>query len=257
MFDEDLRRWSSDVQLRYFSAFHSSAFPLVRVQRHCGCRMTGALAFQDPRDVSDLKTLVSRARAAYDGAVRLQASGSTLALWVCSMRPRLLGEGTPTVLGLRTVALGQPAELDRTVSLASMADRLARLGPDDTELPVPEVTQREAWASISPPREAWLPVSSIPAGELIDEAQRGIAEIAQILPSSPGALLVNNARATVWGRPSSLLPALPAGAAFAGVALGFWRPEDRIEVFNHGRWHRLSAPLGHVLIRSGASLDEA
>lgn len=213
--------------------------------------MSLSLSFPDPYDIADLKTFVSRARAADDGVVRLQANGGTLALSVCLLRPRLLGENTPTVLGLRTVALASPTELDRTVSLAAVADRLARLGAQETELPVPDVTRSEAWASDSAPRSGWIPCGDVAADRLIEEAQRGVSEIARLLPAVPGALWVNNVRARVWGSASVLLPDLPRGAAFAGLTLGFWRPGQSVGAFVADRWQRLSAPAGHVLVRSG------
>ena len=79
-------------------------------------------------------------------------SGPVLAAYVCVLRPRLLGESTPTILGLRTMALAQPADTDVTVPLSAVLDRLARAGEDDVELPVPPVTVTESWAGIGAPR---------------------------------------------------------------------------------------------------------
>lgn len=216
--------------------------------------MSESLRFAEDAVLADLRTFVTRARAADDGAIRLQAHGSVVAAWVCSMRPRLLGEGTPTVLGLRTMALAEPAELDVTVSLASITDRLARLGAHERELAIPPMDVKEAWASVSPPRSGWQVEEKVPSGRLIEAAKNGVREIAQIIPASPGALIVNNARAAVWGRELPELPGVPAGAAFAGYALGFWRPDEDLALFRAGRWLRLSSRVGHILVRPGAQL---
>lgn len=215
--------------------------------------MTSELIFSDDATLSDLRTFVSRARAADDGAIRLQASGAVLAAWVCLMRPRLLGESTPTILGLRTMALAEPAELDVTVSLASVSDRLAREELRQ-RLAVPPVYVNESWTAISPPRSQWQQVQLLTAEQLVDAAKTGVREIAQIIPVNPGALIVNNARASVWGRGLVDLPEIPAGAAFAGYALGFWAAGEPVALFRAGRWLRLSSGSGHVLIRPGNPL---
>lgn len=216
--------------------------------------MSQSLEFGEAPVLEDLATFVARARAADDGAIRLQASGLVLAAWVCSMRPRLLGEGTPTILGLRTMALAEPAELETTVSLASLSDRLARLSPGASGLPIPPVSVKEAWASVSPPRSDWQLVGSLEADGLIGAAKTGVREIAQIIPVNPGALIVNNARASVWGRELPNVPGVPAGAAFSGYALGFWKPDESVALFQAGRWLRLSSGAGHVLVRAATQL---
>ncbi|MBQ1443751.1 MAG: hypothetical protein IIZ13_07870 [Renibacterium sp.] len=217
--------------------------------------MSQTLVFSDDAGVADFRTFVSRARAADDGAIRLQASSGVLAAWVCSMRPKLLGEGTPTVLGLRTMAVARQADSDDTVSLASVADRLARLEPGERELPVPPMGVREAWASVSPPRADWRLVAQLDADRLIQAAKTGVREVAQIIPVNPGALIVNNARASVWGRELPDVPGVPAGAAFAGYALGFWKPGEPVALFQSARWLRLSSGAGHVLVRPGSQLS--
>jgi hypothetical protein len=214
-----------------------------------------SLILADPSTVADLRTFVGRARAADDGAVRLQANGTILAAYVCLLRPRLLGEGTPTVLGLRTMALSEPAEADVTVPLAAVSDRLARMGEQSTILSLPPQELKEAWAGMSPPRGGWVSAGTLDGGVLLELARSGIAEVAAIIPDKPGALIVNNARAAVWGRPiDGLDPHVPAGAAFAAYALGFAVAGREIGVFRSARWTRLSGPGGHVLVRPAAVL---
>ena len=72
--------------------------------------LTQSFRFADPRDLADLRTFATRAKTIDDGAIRLQAAGSVLAAYVCVLRPRLLGESTPTILGLRTMGLAEPSD---------------------------------------------------------------------------------------------------------------------------------------------------
>lgn len=215
------------------------------------------LVLAEPRVTSDLRTFVVRARAADDGAVRLQAVGSVLAAYVCVLRPRALGEDVPTVLGMRTMPLAVPAQLDTAVSLASVADRLARMGEADTVLPVPPMTVTESWTGVGAPRSGWERGEDVPNKLLEQAAHRGIKEVAALVPASAGAPVVNTARGAVWGqRLPEVSASIPAGAAFAALTLGFLPAdtEGQAAVFHCGRWTRLSMPRGHVLIRSASVL---
>lgn len=217
--------------------------------------MSRELFLAEPHVMQDLRTYVGRARAAQDGAVRLQAMGGVLAAYVCILGPRILGEDLPTVLGLRTMPLREPAQLDTTVALASVSDRLARIGEDDVVLPVPPTTVTETWAGVLPPRSGWEPQGTVSSDALLTTASEGIREVAESVPQSPGAIIVNNARGIVWARPIVETPAdLPAGAAFGAFALGFLLPRKQATVFTNGRWTRLSTDIGHVLVRRAAVL---
>jgi hypothetical protein len=211
---------------------------------------TDELLLDDAGTVADLRTFVTRARTADDGAIRLQGAGHVLAAYVCVMRAKLLGEGTPTILGLRTMALATPSAIDVTVSLASVADRLARMDDDDLRLPVPPMTVHESWAGVSAPRSAWEEIGTVTADALIAVAKAGVQEIGQIIPVNPGALLVNNIRASVWGRPMDGVPGeVPGGAAFAAYALGFVAPGESATIFRSHKWLRISTTRGHILVR--------
>ena len=224
--------------------------------------MDSELLLADPQVTADFRNFVVRARAADDGAIRLQAVGNVLAAYVCVLRPRILGEDTPTVLGLRTMPLAAPADVDATVQLAAVADRLARMGGTDTALPVPPMTVRETWAGITAPRSGWEPAGPVPVQLLEQTAHRGIREVAAMLPQSPGGAVVHSARTRVWAQPmgGTQVP-VPAGAAFAALSLGFLpaaggsdAAEASAALFRNGRWLRLSTPRGHVLTRSPAVL---
>lgn len=223
---------------------------------------SGELVLADPQVLADLRTFVIRARAADDGAVRLQAVGSVLAAYVCVLRPRALGEDTPTVLGMRTMPLAEPARLDTAVSLASVSDRLARMSDTDTVFSVPPTTVTESWTGIGAPRSGWERGEDVPFRLLEQAAHRGIREVAALVPASSGAPVVNTARGAVWGqRLPDTDAVIPAGTAFAALTLGFLpggagdNPDNgAAAVFHSGRWTRLSMPRGHVLVRSAAVL---
>jgi hypothetical protein len=205
------------------------------------------LRFPDPQGLDDLRTYVRRARSAdEDGAIRLQARGATLAAFVGVLPGSgLMAEGA--VIGLRAMPLAQAADLDVTVSLAAVTDRLARVG--DAVLPVPPMTVSAAWAAVAPPRSGWERVGAVTADEVYAVARQGIAEVASGAPSDAGAHAVTALRRLVWSRATPTTPPFPAGGAFAAYALGFVAPESEVTVWAHGRWTRLSTPAGHVLIR--------
>lgn len=211
------------------------------------------LRLADEQVTADLRTYVSLARAVDDGGLRLQASGAVLAAYVCVMQPKMLGESMPTILGLRTMNLAEPAELDTTVPLAAVADRLARMGQTETNLQIPPMTVSHSWSGVTPDRAGWTHRGTVQGQQLIDTAKAGVREVAEIVPVNPGALIVNNARGAVWGRLIDNTQ-VPAGAAFAAYALGFLVPEGHVEVYEHHRWSRLSSERGHVLVRPPVTL---
>lgn len=209
------------------------------------------LQLADAETRADLVTYVGRARQLdADGAVRLQAVGGVLAVWVGVLNGQgLTGEGT--TLGLRALPLAGPAQLDVVVPLAGLADRFARAGTADSEVPVPPTEVRAGWASVSPPQGGWQPVGEISVQSLKDTAAAGIAEIAAGAPEGSGAHAVDALRRRVWGRAIASaggIDGLPAAVAFASYTLGFL-VGDTAQVYAAGRWHRLTTPVGHVLVR--------
>ncbi|NNG39440.1 hypothetical protein HJ588_09160 [Flexivirga sp. ID2601S] len=208
------------------------------------------LRLADAETRADLATYVARVRRLDEGgAMRLQASGRTLAAWAGVLSGRgLSAEGT--ALGLRVMALGEDADEDAVVPVAALGDRLAHAG-SGTELDVPPTRVMVSWAAVSPPRSGWEQIGEVATGVLKDVAEQGISEIAAGAPEGSGAAAVESLRHRVWGRG---FPApggadgLPAGAAFAAYALGFV-VGDHAQVYAAGRWHRLSTPVGHVLVR--------
>ena len=139
--------------------------------------------------------------------------------------------------------------------LSAVLDRLARAGEHDVELPVPPMTVSESWAGIGRAAGRLGTARHRPGRCLRDAAEAGIREIAAIIPDKPGALIVNNARADVWGRELPDAGGLPAGAAFAALTLGFLADGEQ-RLYRAGRWFRLSGTRGHVLVRTGAGLSK-
>lgn len=210
------------------------------------------LRFADSETLEDLDVYVSRAHAANAvGAIRLQASGMSLAAYV-GLLPGRGVEADGAVIGLRVMPLAEPAEVDATVWLVSVTDRLARRkrGAPDATLPVPPVTLDVPWARIEAPRSGWEAWGEVSTVELTAVALRGIEEIAQGSPEGgAGAPAVAALRQDVWGRQAPTRPSIMAGAAFGAHVLGFLRSAPSAQVFHSGRWTRLSTPGGHVLVR--------
>lgn len=206
------------------------------------------LVFPDAQGLADLGTYAVRAKSVDEtGAMRLQARGTTLAAYV-GVLPGLglMAEGA--VIGLRVMALAEPARLDATVPLGAVTDRIARAG-EPRVFPVPPTRVRAAWAALSPPRAGWERVGTVPAEAVLDAAREGIEAIAHGTPEGSGGQAVAALRTRTWSRGTRTTPPFPMGGAWAAYALGFGVPGTMVEVFAHGRWTRLSTPAGHVLLR--------
>ncbi|MGN6611444.1 MAG: hypothetical protein ACTHLJ_06685 [Angustibacter sp.] len=205
--------------------------------------------------LADLATYVGRARRVDpDGAVRLVGLGAALAVYVSPVH----GSGGPTVLGLRVLPLAEPSDVDVTVALAAVTDRLAHLTPavtapadEPVALAVPPVQVTDAgWAGVSPPRSGWDDAGAVTREVLDDAVRAGTQEIADGAPEGSGAQAVARLRALVWARDVPGVAGLPAGAAFTADALGFVGPDEaELAVLARGAWRRISTPRGHVLAR--------
>lgn len=219
------------------------------------------LVLEDLDAVRDLERFLTRAKAMSDTGVRLQNAGSVLAAWVSVLQPRGLGDRVPVALGLRTLRLTEPASpaVDEVYPISSILERLARMqGEGLTALAHPPVTESVTWTAVTPPRSGWQPVAVVEDAELQQIAQDGVRELGSALPTDPGASMVAQARAAVWGRmlggPNEHEGILPAAAAFAAHGLGFLTPGGSATVHAQGPWTRLSSPAGHVLCRTSPRL---
>lgn len=222
--------------------------------------MSDVLRLVDTAALADLGRFASRARALdADGAMRLQAAGGVLAAWVGVLPGSgILAEGT--VLGLRTFALAEPAEVDAVVPLGAVTDRTAHHA-GGSDLPVPPTRALATWAAVTPPRGPWEPAGSLPGDLLARVARDGLSEVTDAVRERGAA--AGFVRDRVWARDvheaaarghgapvgDGGLPGIRAGGAFAAYALGFLAPGEPVHVFRSNRWTRLSAPGGHVLMR--------
>ena len=217
--------------------------------------MSNSLLFQDTADLSDLQAFLTRAKKLdTEGAVKLRCFGDVLAVYVSPIfSGSLIGDG-PTVLGLRTLQLARPAELDGTFEISAILERLANLRQGSLELQVPPATVRVAWSGVTPPRQGWEEIGSIPQELVTQWAKEGIAEVANTLPESVGSSIAAKVRLQIWGRAVDPTLEIPGAAAFALAGLGFMQKGETIKVFSSHNWVRLSSAHGHVLSKKSSNL---
>lgn len=227
---------------------------------------TRTLWLPDEAARADLATFAGRARRIDSGgAVRLTAHGNVLTVTASALH----GAGGPTVLAMRALVLAEASDVDATVPLSDLADRLARRSPLDGDgsgrvpVPVPPQTpMTAAWAGVLPPRRGWLSEGVIAVPVLAGAAREGIAAVAAGTPPGAGAAAVARLRAGVWGRPLTGHPGVPTGVAFAADAFGFLGSAGNgsgaagtvATLFRAGPWIRLSTDRGHVLARPAGAL---
>jgi hypothetical protein len=207
--------------------------------------MSSRLLFPDPRVAADLLTFAGRATPLGDGRLRLVAENGILSVTAAPLAPLTLLEETPTVLGMRVMPVDPELVCDLVVDAAALT---ADAAPDAVLLP--DVSVSAPWAGVSPPRGGWTRVGAVAASIVAMRAQAGIAAVAQSLPESPGEDVVRSVRGAVWGATEPELAGLPAGVAFAAVALGFIGGDEEATMSTSGAWTRVTFARGHVLTRT-------
>lgn len=222
--------------------------------------MPSTLLLPDRATAQDLATFLARtARLDPGGAVRLQAGGGVLAVSAAVVHPQGLLDRSPTVLGLRSLALVE-GSADAVVAIAELAASLqTAMGAGDApaeaaapvELPMPDPVRSVVWAAITPPRAGWQRMAPLEPAPLAAAARAGIEEVAAAVPGALGADLVHRVRREVWGRALPGHDHIPAGAAFALESLGFLG-DDPVQQFAAGAWLRFSTRRGHVLVKQVA-----
>lgn len=209
--------------------------------------MSVSLELASIEDLADLKQFIGRAkRLDGDGLARLRAFGDVLACYVSPIYSGNLLEAGPTVLGLRTLRLSRPVELDAVLSLETLA---ANLDSAADAVTISDERARAAWTGISPPRSDWVRVGELEEAQLTAWAKAGIAEVAAALPGSIGSAIAAKVRLEIWGRALDCEFPLPAASAFAAAGLGFLTENESVSVFQTHGWIRLSSRHGHVLSR--------
>ena len=220
--------------------------------------MSQTISLVDSLSLGDLQVFLSRAQRVEDGSVRLISGSGVLAVYVAVLVPAGLLDDSPTVLGLRTFALTGADTFDVVVPVRSLIERLNRLQSEivDPGAPVtvslPMQVNTVTWAAISPPRGGWKSLESVEASVLESVAKAGIDEVAAAVPTGMGEQIVQRVRSEVWGHPIAGLEYVPAGAAFAGLALGFLGGTDPVRIYETGPWTRLTSERGHVLVKRRA-----
>lgn len=210
--------------------------------------MSARLLLADAQSAADALTFAGRADRYTDEAVRLQATGGVLVMTAAPLAPRGLGDATPTVLAMRTLA----ADPELVCDLVVEASSLAIAADDATAVELPDTALSPSWAGIAPPRSGWTAKDGVDASVLAAKAQGGIARVAEAVPTDAGEDVVRAIRATVWGEPDDELAGLPLGAAFAALSMGFISGAETARVFTSGPWTRISLDRGHVIVRGPA-----
>jgi hypothetical protein len=206
----------------------------------------------DAPSLDDLHVFLSRATRVEDGSVRLIAGSGVLAVYCSVFTPAGILDESATVLGLRTLALSEPATFDAVVPLRSLLQRIERAqGEGTAHVGLPMEVNTATWAAISPPRGGWQAVGEVVPALLDAAARSGIRDVAAAVPDGAGEQIVRKVRSEVWGRPVPGAEHLPSGAAFAAFALGFLG-EDPVRVYDTGPWTRLTTQRGHVLVKRRA-----
>ncbi|MEO5535383.1 MAG: hypothetical protein ABIR17_09665 [Pseudolysinimonas sp.] len=214
--------------------------------------MSSSFTFADAPSLDDLQVFLSRAARVEEGSVRLIAGSGVLAVYAAIFYPVGLLDESPTILGLRTVALNGPDTFDVVVPLRSLLQRIERAQAEETTtVGMPMEVNTATWAAISPPRGGWQAVGEVSAAVLDESARAGIQDVAAAVPDGAGEAIVRKVRAEVWNKPIPGADHVVAAAAFAAFALGFLG-EDQVRLYESGPWARLSTSRGHVLVKRKA-----
>ena len=146
-------------------------------------------------------------------------------------------------------------DIDITVSAGDLLHAIA----DDGSLALPRpLAGATAWTGFLPPRVGWQAIGELPVAEVETAALAGIAEFKERAEAIPDRertrASVDGLAAEIWDRPLSFgLPVRAAHAARAMAFLGQAQSASAV-VRSAGRWLRLDAPFGTVVVRTGTGL---
>ena len=149
------------------------------------------------------------------------------------------------------------AAIDVTVSAGQLLDAVE---PDGRVVLPPPLTGASAWTGFLPPRTGWQVAGELPVAEVETAALAGIAEFKERAEAVPDRqrtrAAVDALAAEIWDRP--LAYGLPIRAAHAARAMAFLGQAQSatatVTVRSCGRWLRLDAPYGTVVLRAGNGL---
>ena len=209
--------------------------------------MAQQLSFVDAASAKDLLTFAGRAARVGAEGVRLAARGGVMTVQTATLSSQGLLDATPTVLGMRVMAVDPELVCDFVVAPQSLS-----AGSSPERIALPDAALSLAWAGISPPASGWEHIGEVAPSTMRQIAAEGIADVADLVPTDAGDDVVRKVRAAVWGPLCDALCDAPRGVAFTADALGFLRDGDPIQVFRVERWIRFSMTRGHVLSRGPA-----
>lgn len=217
--------------------------------------MNAPLFLNSAQQVSDLANFLSRAKKMdEDGVVRLRAFGDVLAVSVAPIFTSSLFADGPTAIGLRTMKLAQPTEIDSVVLISEVLQRLPK-ADQSLQLETPIDHKPASWTGISAPRTGWEPVREFSDLEVSEWAKKGIKDVAESLPDSVGGPVAARIRAQIWSRPVDIGLMLPGAAAFAMAGLGFLVKDENVKAYRVKNWLRLSTSYGHVITRESTRIS--
>jgi hypothetical protein len=151
------------------------------------------------------------------------------------------------------------AETDLDVDVTVSAGDLLHAIADDGSLALPRpLAGATAWTGFLPPRTGWQTVGELPVAEVETAALAGIAEFkarAEAIPDGERTRAsVDRIATEIWDRPLTFgLPVRAAHAARAMAFLGQAQSASAV-VRSAGRWLRLDAPFGTIVVRTGSGL---
>ncbi len=217
--------------------------------------MKPALSLTAPEQATDLTNFLSRAKKMdEDGVVRLRAFGDVLAVSVAPIFTSNLFADGPTAIGMRTLKLAEPTELDSVVLISEVLQRLPQ-AEQSLHLEVPLDHKPASWTGISAPRNGWKLVEQISGEQISEWAKKGIKDVAESLPDQVGGPVAARIRAQIWSRPVDIGLMLPGAAAFAMAGLGFLVKDEPVNVYKTSNWLRLSSSFGHVLTKESSRIS--
>lgn len=215
--------------------------------------MKRSFTLAEAASLQDMERYLTRAKKMdKNGVVRIRAFGDVLAIYVAPIFTSNLIQDGPTAIGLRTMKLDSPTEIDAIVEISSVLDRLPRA--ENLKVELPESQEVASWTGISPPRSGWQSMGTMAEATITQWAKDGITEVATSLPENVGGPVAARIRAQIWSRPVDIRLMLPGAAAFAMAGLGFLTRDEEVKVFRSGLWLRLSSKHGHVLTRESKRL---
>ena len=225
--------------------------------------MRNSFVLPEETDLADLTRYLERAlKLDSSGGVRFRAYGSVLAVYVAPISSSDPTERMPTVLGLRTLDLAEPAEFDVTIRISdaleslknnpepenfSLVKRLAKVEAKPNTVILDAELIDVQWSKLTPTRTGWEHGGQLEQATLTEVARKGVAEITETLPASVGGPIAARVRAEIWGKAIDYKYPLPMGAAFVSAGLGFLSEGEIVDWYYSGDWVRLSSMHGHVL----------